>query len=76
MIYKTQLSKHDPICVFYINLLHANMASPFPRFHDKLQINFLESQVRHIPLSSYGQGTTITSDPPLTPHLDLGPNFR
>ena len=46
------------------------------RFHDKLQINFLESQVRLIPLTSYGQGTTIVSDPPLTPQLDLGPNFR
>ncbi|XP_053402100.1 hydrocephalus-inducing protein homolog isoform X11 [Mercenaria mercenaria] len=45
------------------------------RFHDKLQINFLESQVRQIPLVCYGQGTTIVSDPPLTPHLDLGPNF-
>ena len=45
------------------------------RFHDKLQINFLESQVRFIPLVSYGQGTTIVSDPPLTSQLDLGPNF-
>ncbi|XP_052816168.1 hydrocephalus-inducing protein homolog isoform X2 [Mya arenaria] len=45
------------------------------RFHDKLQVNFLESQVRQIPLTSYGQGTTIVSDPPLIPNLDLGPNF-
>jgi len=49
---------------------------PYCRFHDKLQINFLESQQRFIPLSSYGQGTTITSDPPLTQHLELGANFR
>ncbi|XP_069113582.1 hydrocephalus-inducing protein homolog isoform X2 [Argopecten irradians] len=45
------------------------------RFQDKLQVNFFESQVRHIPLTAYGQGTTIVSDPPLTPHLNLGPNF-
>ncbi|XP_052230840.1 hydrocephalus-inducing protein-like isoform X4 [Dreissena polymorpha] len=45
------------------------------RFQDKLQINFIESQVRHIPLTSYGQGTTIVSDPLLIPQLDLGPNF-
>ncbi|XP_035827636.1 hydrocephalus-inducing protein [Aplysia californica] len=45
------------------------------RFQDKLQINFLESQARLIPLQAYGKGTTIVSDPPLGPVLDLGPNF-
>ncbi|KAK3085440.1 hypothetical protein FSP39_003318 [Pinctada imbricata] len=45
------------------------------RFQDKLQLNFIESQVRYIPLVGYGQGTTITADPALTPQLDLGPNF-
>ncbi|XP_046359897.2 hydrocephalus-inducing protein homolog isoform X3 [Haliotis rufescens] len=45
------------------------------RFQDKLQINFLESQARLIPLTAYGQGTTIVSDPPLTSVLNLGPNF-
>ncbi|KAL3860158.1 hypothetical protein ACJMK2_010318 [Sinanodonta woodiana] len=45
------------------------------RFQDKLQLNFIESQMRQIPLTGYGQGTTIVSDPPLTPQLDLGPNF-
>jgi hypothetical protein len=46
------------------------------RFQDKLQINFIESQVRHIPLVGYGQGTTIVSEPKLTSFFDLGPNFR
>ncbi|KAL5021171.1 hypothetical protein ScPMuIL_000326 [Solemya velum] len=45
------------------------------RFHDKLQINFLESQTRMLPLTAYGHGTTVISDPPLTSVLDLGPNF-
>lgn len=45
------------------------------RFQDKLQLSFQESQVRYIPLTGYGQGTTIVSDPPLTPQLNLGPNF-
>ncbi|XP_041375521.1 hydrocephalus-inducing protein homolog [Gigantopelta aegis] len=45
------------------------------RFQDKLQINFIESQARFIPLTAYGQGTTVLSDPPMTPKLDLGPNF-
>lgn len=46
------------------------------RFQDKLQLSFQESQVRYSPLTGYGQGTTIVSDPPLTPQLNLGPNFR
>ena len=33
------------------------------RFQDKLQINFLESQSRTIPVEAYGFGTTINSDP-------------
>ncbi|XP_071173399.1 hydrocephalus-inducing protein homolog isoform X10 [Mytilus edulis] len=45
------------------------------RFQDKLQINFIESQVRQIPLVGYGQGTTIVSEPKLTSTFDLGPNF-
>lgn len=48
----------------------------FFRFQDKLQINFIESQVRQIPLVGYGQGTTIVSEPKLTSTFDLGPNFR
>ncbi|XP_064641495.1 hydrocephalus-inducing protein-like isoform X2 [Lineus longissimus] len=45
------------------------------RFQDKLQINFLNSQSRVIPLMAYGHGTTITAIPPLGPVLDLGPHF-
>ena len=33
------------------------------RFQDKLQINFLESQSRTIPVEAYGFGTTINSEP-------------
>lgn len=33
------------------------------RFQDKLQINFLESQSRTIPLEAYGFGTTIVTEP-------------
>uniref|UniRef100_A0A2C9L842 Uncharacterized protein n=1 Tax=Biomphalaria glabrata TaxID=6526 RepID=A0A2C9L842_BIOGL len=45
------------------------------RFQDKLQINFLLSQSRLIPLVTMGKGTTIVSDPPLGPVLDLGHSF-
>ncbi|XP_070194710.1 hydrocephalus-inducing protein homolog isoform X4 [Littorina saxatilis] len=45
------------------------------RFQDKLQLNFLESQSRLVPLLAYGQGTTVISDPPLLAVMDLGPNF-
>ncbi|CAL1528045.1 unnamed protein product [Lymnaea stagnalis] len=45
------------------------------RFQDKLQINFQQSQSRLIPLSAFGKGTTIVSEPPLGDVLDLGPNF-
>lgn len=33
------------------------------RFQDKLQINFLESQSRTIPVEAYGFGTTIVTEP-------------
>ncbi|XP_055892829.1 hydrocephalus-inducing protein homolog isoform X5 [Biomphalaria glabrata] len=45
------------------------------RFQDKLQINFHLSQSRLIPLVAMGKGTTIVSDPPLGPVLDLGHSF-
>lgn len=33
------------------------------RFQDKLQINFLESQSRTIPVEAYGFGTTMVTEP-------------
>lgn len=36
------------------------------RFQDKLQVNFLESQSRTIPVEAYGDGTTIICDPPVS----------
>ncbi|XP_074644164.1 hydrocephalus-inducing protein homolog [Tubulanus polymorphus] len=45
------------------------------RFHDKLQINILDSQSRTIDVTAYGQGTTIVSEPDFGPVLDLGPHF-
>ncbi|XP_077982980.1 hydrocephalus-inducing protein homolog isoform X2 [Glandiceps talaboti] len=45
------------------------------RFQDKLAISFVNSQVRTVAVSAYGQGTTIVSDPPFTPAVDLGPHF-
>nr|XP_006823299.1 PREDICTED: hydrocephalus-inducing protein homolog [Saccoglossus kowalevskii] len=45
------------------------------RFQDKLAINFINSQVRMISVMAHGQGTTIVSEPPLTPAVDLGPHF-
>ena len=33
------------------------------RFQDKLQINFLESQARLIPVEAYGFGTAIVTSP-------------
>lgn len=46
------------------------------RFNDKLKLTFIESLSRLVPLCAYGQGTTITSDPPLLPLMDLGPSYR
>ncbi|XP_025115052.1 hydrocephalus-inducing protein-like isoform X4 [Pomacea canaliculata] len=45
------------------------------RFNDKLKLTFIESLSRLVPLCAYGQGTTITSDPPLLPLMDLGPSY-
>ncbi|CAH1779299.1 unnamed protein product [Owenia fusiformis] len=45
------------------------------RFQDKLQVNFLDSQARTIPVTAYGYGTTIVSDPPMDVYLNLGPHF-
>ena len=45
------------------------------RFVDKLQINVVDGPVRAIPLTGYGVGTTIVSQPNMSPVLNLGPNF-
>ncbi|XP_013405663.1 hydrocephalus-inducing protein [Lingula anatina] len=45
------------------------------RFQDKLQVNFLEGQSRTIPVTGYGYGTTIATDPPMAEGVNLGPYF-
>ena len=47
----------------------------FCRFQDKVQINFVDGPSRTIPVTAYGHGTTIVTDPPMSPVLNLGPHF-
>ncbi|XP_051916753.1 hydrocephalus-inducing protein homolog isoform X2 [Hippocampus zosterae] len=44
-------------------------------FHDKLEISIQGSQTLTVALSATGTGTTIVSDKPLFPNLDLGTHF-
>lgn len=45
-------------------------------FQDRLEVSIQESQTHMVPLSATGTGTTIVSDRPFTPSLDLGTHFR
>ena len=40
-----------------------------------MQISITEGPTRSIPLSAVGHGTTIVSDPPMIPKINLGPQF-
>lgn len=46
------------------------------RFQDRLTVCIRDSQTHDIPLSCMGVGSTIVSDCPLNPRLDLGRHFR
>ncbi|XP_033116735.1 hydrocephalus-inducing protein homolog isoform X2 [Anneissia japonica] len=45
------------------------------KFHDKLAISFVNSQVHVVKLHAVGFGTTIVSNPPMTPSINLGHHF-
>ena len=45
------------------------------RFTDRLVISIEDGPERHIPVRGFGFGTTIKSEPYLSPNLNLGPNF-
>ncbi|KAM4554444.1 hydrocephalus-inducing protein homolog [Fundulus diaphanus] len=45
------------------------------RFLDKLEVSVRDSQTHTVSLSATGTGTTIVSDKPLGPNLDLGTHF-
>ncbi|XP_029109512.1 hydrocephalus-inducing protein homolog [Scleropages formosus] len=45
-------------------------------FQDKLHLAIRHSRTHSIPVSARGKGTTIVSDRPFAPYLDLGTHFR
>lgn len=45
-------------------------------FVDKLEVSIQHSQTHTVPLFATGAGTTIVSDRPFAPSLDLGTFFR
>ena len=45
------------------------------RFQDKIQVNIVDGPPRIIPVTAYGYGTTIVTNPPMSPTLNLGPHF-
>ncbi|KAF5907636.1 hydrocephalus-inducing protein, partial [Clarias magur] len=51
---------------------HLDDALPF---HDNLQVAIHSSQTHTVPLWAMGKGTTIITDRPFAPHLDLGTHF-
>lgn len=46
------------------------------RFEDRLEVSIRDSKTHTVPLSASGTGTTITTDRPFAPSLDLGTHFR
>ena len=55
--------------------LVAHLKDTLP-FQDKLQLSVQDGQMHAVPLSASGTGTTIVSDRPFGPTLDLGTHFR
>lgn len=45
-------------------------------FKDKLQLSILNSQTHFVPVGAIGKGTTIVTDRPFAPSLDLGSHFK
>ncbi len=60
---------------FKCRISGASFVILFSRFHDKVQINILNGPSRQIPVTGYGLGTTVVTDPPMSPNLNLGPHF-
>ena len=46
------------------------------RFHDKLAVDFENSQACTIKVQVYGQDTTIVSNTPIIPTIELEHHFR
>lgn len=46
------------------------------RFEDRLEVSIRDNKTHTVPLSATGTGTTITTDRPFAPSLDLGTYFR
>lgn len=45
-------------------------------FHEKLEVSIQNGQTHTVALSATGTGSTIVSDKPFAPSLDLGTHFR
>ena len=45
------------------------------RFQDKLKISVTDGQLHTVLLSAQGTGTTIVSEPPMAPIIDIGAIF-
>jgi hydrocephalus-inducing protein len=45
-------------------------------FQDKLHLSIQNSETHTIPFSATGKGTTIVTNRPFAPSLDLGAHFR
>lgn len=45
-------------------------------FQEKLEVSIIDSGTHTIILSATGTGTTIVSDKPFAPNLDLGTHLR
>lgn len=54
-------------------IAHLNDTMPF---QDELLLEIQDSQNFKIPVSAKGTGTTIVTDRPFAPRLDLGTHFR
>ncbi|TRY66369.1 hypothetical protein DNTS_003345, partial [Danionella cerebrum] len=54
-------------------IAHLNDTVPF---QDELELEIQDSQIFNIPVLAKGKGTTIVTDRPLAPQLDLGTHFN
>ena len=52
-----------------------NKVTSICRFQDKLKISITDGQVHTILLAAQGTGTTIVSEPPMTPLVNIGAIF-
>lgn len=54
-------------------IAHLNDTLPF---QDELLLEIQDGQIFNIPVLAKGKGTTIVTDRPFAPYLDLGTHFR